>query len=143
MKISGKRLRMLINEKVVGCSTSCTLHAVANLENSDSKDDEGDWVDQDVVSKAWDGSIDALAFVDPTDEDCIQFDDPFDLIGTVVDIHFTETTGEKNRTVNASTGKGRYGKAIVNDVSANAPNGPKATYTISITGKGPLLKGHP
>lgn len=134
---------MLINEKVVGCSTSCTLHAVANLENSASKDDTGDWDDQDVVSKAWDGTIDALAFVDSTDKDCIQFDDPFDLIGTVVDILFTETNGEKNRTVNAATGKGRYGKAIVNDVSVNAPNGANATYSISITGKGALLKGHP
>ena len=58
--IKGQNLRIYIANKCVGASTSCSLHCVANVEAISTKDDEGDFVRNQVVSLSWDATVDAL-----------------------------------------------------------------------------------
>lgn len=79
---------------------------------------------------AGDISADALYSVD-TDATGINGEDALDLIlaGEEVDVTFSPTTGAKNR---ETTGTVYSCKAIVNDISVNAPNRQNVTYSIQM-----------
>lgn len=138
MVIKGQNLRLFLGDKVIACATSCTLHVSADLEDTSTKDDTGDWKKQEATGKSWDCSADALMTVE-TDSSANTLNDIFALIGTQVTIEFLTTSGEKNRVV--ATGFAQHGNAIVNDISINAGNKQNVTYSIQMGGNGPLASG--
>lgn len=139
MILKGQNFRVKLGGKYVAASNSCTLHVAANLEDTSTKDSTGDWSEQEVTGKSWDGSVDALVVIDSSDTDAITGIDATDLIGETVDIEYTQTTGEKNR-ADAASGIKRYGKAIVNDVSQTFSNKQNSTYSMQFQGVGALSK---
>ena len=130
--MKGQNLRILIGSpaKCVAFSTSCTYHLSATLEDSSTKDDAGGFQKQEVTGMAGDISCDALYSVEP-DTTGINGADALDLLlaGQEVDVEFSPTTGDKNRT---ATGTKYSCKALVNDISINAPNRQNVTYTIQM-----------
>lgn len=139
--LKGQNFRVFLKEadafKAVAGATSCSVHLAANLEETSTKDSTGDWQEQEVVSKQWDGSVDALVILN--DSTAIGGLSVIDLIGKTVDIEFQETTGEKNR--EAKTSGVKYsGKAIVNDISQTHGNKANSTFTMQFTGVGELAK---
>lgn len=128
--MKGQNLRILINEKCVAFSTSCTYHLGTELESSSTKDNENGFQKQDVVGLNGDISCDALYSVEP-DASGVNGIDALDILlaGQEVDVEFSPTTGTKNRT---ATGVKYSCKAIVNDISVNAPNRQNVTYTIQM-----------
>lgn len=60
MTIKGQNLRLFVGDSVVAASTSCTLHTAAQVEDSSTKDSDGDWTENEVVGLSWDVSVDAL-----------------------------------------------------------------------------------
>ena len=130
--MKGQNLRILIGSpaKCVAFSTSCTYHLSATLEDSSTKDDAGGFQKQEVTGMAGDISCDALYSVD-ADASGINGTDALDMLlaGQEVDVEFSPTTGDKNRT---ATGTKYVCKAIVNDISINAPNRQNVTYTIQM-----------
>ena len=130
--MKGQNLRILIGSpaKCVAFSTSCTYHLSATLEDSSTKDDAGGFQKQEVTGMAGDISCDALYSVD-ADASGINGTDALDMLlqGQEVDVEFSPTTGDKNRT---ATGTKYTCKAIVNDISINAPNRQNVTYTIQM-----------
>ena len=130
--MKGQNLRILIGSpaKCVAFSTSCTYHLSATLEDSSTKDDAGGFQKQEVTGMAGDISCDALYSVD-ADASGVNGEDALDLLlaGQEVDVEFSATTGDKNRT---ATGTKYSCKALVNDISINAPNRQNVTYSIQM-----------
>lgn len=128
--MKGQNLRILINQKCVAFSTSCTYHLNANLEDSSTKDDVAGFQKQDVTGLAGDISCDALYSVE-TDANGVNGIDALDMMlaGQEVTVEFSPTTGTKNR---EATGTKYTCQAIVNDISINAPNRANVTYTIQL-----------
>lgn len=130
--MKGQNLRILIGSpaKCVAFSTSCTYHLSATLEDSSTKDDAGGFQKQEVTGMAGDISCDALYSVD-ADANGVNGEDALDLLlaGQEVDVEFSATTGDKNRT---ATGNKYTCKALVNDISINAPNRQNVTYSIQM-----------
>lgn len=128
--MKGQNLRIAINGKCVAFSTSCQYHLSANLEDSSSKDNTDDFQKQQVVGLAGDISCDALYSVE-SDATGVNGTDALELIlaGAEVDVTFTPTSGDKNR---SATGTAYSCKALVNDISINAPNRQNVTYTIQM-----------
>jgi hypothetical protein len=101
------------------------------LEDASTKDTEGSFQKQEVTGGAGDISCDALYSVE-TDTTGVNGIDALDMVlaGQEVDVEFSPTTGTKNR---EETGGVKYTcKAIVNDISINAPNRANVTYTIQM-----------
>lgn len=130
--MKGQNLRILLGTpaKCVAFSTSCTYHVSVNLEDSSTKDDGDNFQKQDVVGFAGDISCDALYSV-ATDATGVNGIDALDmtLAGQEVDVEFSPTTGTNNRT---EDGIKYTCKALVNDISINAPNRQNVTYTIQL-----------
>lgn len=128
--MKGQNFRILINQKCVAFSTSCTYHLNANLEDSSTKDDVAGFQKQDVTGLAGDISCDALYSVE-TDANGVNGIDALDMMlaGQEVTVEFSPTTGTKNR---EATGTKYTCQAIVNDISINAPNRANVTYTIQM-----------
>jgi hypothetical protein len=130
--MKGQNLRILIGSpaKCVAFSTSCTYHLSATLEDSSTKDDAGGFQKQEVTGMAGDISCDALYSVD-ADASGVNGEDALDLLltGQEVDVEFSATTGDKNRT---ATGNKYTCKALVNDISVSAANRQNVTYSIQM-----------
>lgn len=130
--MKGQNLRILIGSpaKCVAFSTSCTYHLSATLEDSSTKDDAGGFQKQEVTGMAGDISCDALYSVD-ADASGINGEDALDMLlaGQEVDVEFSATTGDKNRT---ATGTKYTCKALVNDISVSAANRQNVTYSIQM-----------
>lgn len=130
--MKGQNLRILIGSpaKCVAFSTSCTYHLSATLEDSSTKDDAGGFQKQEVTGMAGDISCDALYSVD-ADANGVNGEDALDLLlaGQEVDVEFSATTGDKNRT---ATGTKYTCKALVNDISVSAANRQNVTYSIQM-----------
>lgn len=130
--MKGQNLRILIGSpaKCVAFSTSCTYHLSATLEDSSTKDDAGGFQKQEVTGMAGDISCDALYSVD-ADASGINGEDALDMLlaGQEVDVEFSPTTGDKNRTASGT----KYScKALVNDISVSAANRQNVTYSIQM-----------
>ena len=130
--MKGQNLRILIGSpaKCIAYSTSCTYHLSNTLEDSSTKDDVGGFQKQEVTGMAGDISCDALYAVG-TDSTAVNGEAALDLVlaGAEVDVEFSPTEGANNRT---ATGTKYSCKAIVNDISINAPNRQNVTYTIQM-----------
>lgn len=139
--IKGQNLRLKLGGKYVAFSTNCTVHVSANLEESSTKDSTNNFQQQEITGMSWDASADALYSVD-YDATGMNAVDALDLVlaQQKVEVEFDRAEGNKNR--EAVTGSVKYsGYAWVNDVSVNAPNRQNASYSIQLTGDGPLTKG--
>ena len=128
--MKGQNLRIMIGSpaKCVAFSTGCTYHLSNTLEDSSTKDDVGGFQKQEVTGMAGDISCDALYAVG-SDNTAVNGEAALDLVlaGQEVDVEFSPT--DKNRT---ATGTKYTCKAIVNDISINAPNRQNVTYTIQM-----------
>lgn len=60
--IKGQNLRVLVGDTVIAGATSCTLHVGTNIASRTSKDSPDDWEENQIVSKNWDITTDALVF---------------------------------------------------------------------------------
>jgi predicted secreted protein len=142
--IKGQNLRLKIGDKFVAYATSCTLHISTTLEESSTKDSTNDFQEQEATGTAWDVSTDALYTVS-TDAGAMNGENMLDLFidpaKRRVQVSFLGTAAgsEKNRGTQAGTVFSGY--AWVSDISINATNRQNATYTIQLTGDGPLSTG--
>lgn len=144
MAIKGKNLRVFIGGKCIAAATSCTLHVSAQVEDSSTKDSEGNWSESECTGKSWDISCDALVVLtDPVSGgDAKLADDILDAVGTTVTVTFDQTSGAAsthNRTaVSPASAIKKTGSAILTDVSITAANRQNGTITAQFTGTGAL-----
>lgn len=143
--IKGQNLRVMVqtgssgNPKCIAMATTCTLHVSAQLEDSSTKDSEGDFQEQEVTGLSWDVSTESLVTLVDNGANGELPQDLMSLIlnKTLVTLVFDQTTGTNNRIGQNSAIK-RSGKAYLTDYSLNAQNRKNSTLSCQFTGNGPL-----
>lgn len=134
MAKKGQNLRIFISDKCIAAATDCSIHIGTSLEDSSTKDSSGDWTAQECTGKNWDISSNALVVDDTTSMTYVSVKA---LIGTKVAVKVQETNGDKNREAVAS-GLTLSGNAWVSDITLNATNKQNQTWSVQLTGDGPL-----
>ena len=137
--IKGQNLRVMVGGKCVAMATSCTIHVAAQTEDSSTKDDTGDWAENEVVGLSWDCSTDSLVTLA---DNGTNGELPTDLLSliinkTKVQLTFDTTAGTNNRTGQNSAIK-KSGYAYLTDYSLTAPNRQNSTLTCQFSGTGAL-----
>ena len=129
----------MVGGKCVAMATSCTIHVAAQTEDSSTKDDTGDWAENEVVGLSWDASTDSLVTLS---DNGTNGELPVDLLSliinkTKVQLTFDTTGGTNNRTGQNSAIK-KSGYAYLTDYSLTAPNRQNSTLTCQFSGTGAL-----
>lgn len=137
--IKGQNLRVMVGGKCIAMATSCTFHIATQLEDSSTKDSEGDWQEQDVVGLSWDAQTESLVTLDDNGSNG---ELPQDLLSlminkTKVTLTFDQTAGTNNRVGQNSVIK-KTGDAYITDMSVQAANRQNSTLSVQFTGTGPL-----
>ena len=129
--VKGQNLRIFVDGRAIGAALECQLQLQLNVTPYSTKDDEGAWTKNRVVSLQW--SVTANAVV--TDIDYVEalgISELADLIGQTVQVQLNTTNGEMNR---ESTGQLLAGDAIVSDIQYTAQNRQRTTCQVTLTGK--------
>ena len=126
-------------EKCIAMATSCTFHIATQLEDSSTKDSEGDWQEQEVTGLSWDAQTESLVTLE---DNGTNGELPQDLLSiminkTKVHLVFDQTAGTNNRVAQNSVIK-KSGWAWLNDLSIQAANRQNSTISAQFTGTGPL-----
>lgn len=137
--IKGQNLRIMVGGKCIAMATSCQLHISAQMEDSSTKDDAGNWQTQEFVGLSWDVQTDSLiTLVDNGSNGEL----PTDLLSliisqTKVTLTFDQTAGTNNR-VGQNAAIKRTGYAYLTDYNLVAQNRTAAKLTCQFQGDGPL-----
>lgn len=140
--IKGQNLRVMFDSgdpetpnQCVAASTNCVVHVSAQVQESTTKDNEDDWVENEVVGLNWDVQVDALVIEDEQSSTGVGIQDL--TVGLPYQLIFTRTTGTKNR--QDISGETAYtGAAVLSDLQVNSTNQDVATYTAKFIGNGEL-----
>lgn len=140
--IKGQNLRVMFDSgdpeapnPCVAASTNCVVHVSAQVQESTTKDNENDWVENEVVGLNWDVQVDALVI--ENDQSSTGVGLRYLAVGLLYTLIFTRTTGTKNR--HDISGEIAYrGAAVLSDLQVNSPNQDIATYTAKFSGNGEL-----
>lgn len=133
---------LFVEAKALALATSCKLGLSAETIDTQSKD-SGIWTEKDIKKLSWNASSENVF---SADADANSYDKLFALFiahkpvtlkfGIVGNTDVNEMP-EAGWTLAA----GAYtGKAVITSLEANAPDGDKATFSISFEGTGPLAK---
>ena len=139
----GQNFRCFIDDKCVAAAKTCSFEETAELEDISTKDSTGLAKRNSTKGKSWNGSVDALV-LSAGDPDALDLADLISMIirGTLFPVKFTETEGDKNRTIvsddkNAITASG---KVLINDLTIKSTVNEEITVAIKFMGYGPLTK---
>ena len=147
--IKGKKLMLFVKKSnsyvSVGYATNHTLSTSASTIDVAHKDTAdaggGKWDDQDLDTLSW--TITTENFY-ANDAEGIGYTDLFGYYasGTVLDVKFgiaaDSTTGVPTGGWVAPVSGALVGKAIITSIDVNAPVGDNASFSMTLTGKGPL-----
>lgn len=137
--IKGQNLRVLVGGKCIAMATSCTFHVAAQMEDSSTKDDTGNWQSQEVTGLSWDASTDSLVTLTDNGSNGELPQDIFTamIAMTPVTLTFDTTNGTNNRVAKNGALK-KSGQAYISDISITAANRANSTMTVQFQGNGAL-----
>jgi hypothetical protein len=134
--ISGKLLKFTIGSVVIRCQTDGNITITKDVTTDDPcKDDEG-WTTGTVTSKAWTASFGAKSFLDSIAMNQLDIIDIMLASDEPAEIEFLTTPGDHNFPIDVVLA----GEAYLNNFSWDAPANATSTYTVDLTGNGPLVK---
>lgn len=150
-KILGRNIHVFVGGKSVALATSHSFNISVSTSDVTTKDDFGMFTNNEATSISWDCSSDHFVSAGTDGHSTADILDLV-LIGEKVDVIVSLP-----RPVNAEVPVGGFvpedkqadneffcykGKAIITSCSISAPNGERATYSISMTGCGKLEKAY-
>lgn len=133
--VKGQNLRVFIGSRAIAAALDCQLQLQLNVTPYSTKDDEGAFTKNRVVSLQWSVTANA-AVTDDAELDAIGVADLADMIGQSVQVQLNTTNGEKNR---EELQQLLAGEAILSDVQYTAQNRQRSTCQITLTGKKNML----
>lgn len=139
-KILGQHLRLFTEKngemQCIAAATNNVIHISADVAEDTTKDSDGDWIENGIVSLNWDTSADALVLINDA-ETAITADDLLTMMEAEIPIYvkFSTAAGQNNRVAQNAL---LSGYAIISDFSTNAAVGEDATYTVQLQGVGDL-----
>ena len=114
--VLGKDLMLFVEAKALALATSCKLGLSAETIDTQSKD-SGIWTEKDIKKLSWNASSENVFSADGNTD-----------VNEMPEAGWTLAAGAYT------------GKAVITSLEANAPDGDKATFSISFEGTGPLAK---
>lgn len=140
--VLGKDLMLFVEGEAIALATSCKLGLSAETIDTQSKD-SGIWTEKDVKKLSWNASSENVF---SADDKVNSYDKLFELFlahapvtlkfGIVANPDVNEMPAE-----GWTLAAGAYtGTAVITSLEANAPDGDKATLSISFEGTGPIAK---
>lgn len=132
-------MRVMVGGKCIAMATSCTFHVAAQMEDSSTKDDTGNWQSQEVTGLSWDASTDSLVTLTDNGSNGELPQDIFTamIAMTPVTLTFDTTNGTNNRVAQNGALK-KSGQAYISDISITAANRANSTMTVQFQGNGAL-----
>lgn len=131
--IKGQNLRIFVGGKTIAAALECSLSVQMNVQQQSTKDDDGDFASQIVMSLQWSVSVTNAVTTEANRNDAATLEG---YIGQTVNVELAMAGG------NLNSEKGDIllaGKAILSDVQITAENRRRGTCTIQLTGKKDLL----
>lgn len=133
--VKGQNLRLFVGSRAIAAALDCQLQVQLNVTPYSTKDDEGSFTKNRVVSLQWSVTANAVV-VDDVELDAIGAAELTDLVGQDVQVQLNTTNGDKNR---EGVEQLLAGEAIVSDVQYTAQNRQRSTYQVTLTGKKNML----
>ena len=137
--IKGQNLRVMVGGKCIAMATSCTFHVAAQMEDSSTKDDTGNWQSQEVTGLSWDASTDSLVTLTDNGSNGELPQDIFTAMIAMTPVTLTcDTTNGTNNRVAQNGALKKSGQAYISDISITAANRANSTMTVQFQGNGAL-----
>ena len=137
-KIKGQNFRVFVAGSAVPEAVSCSVQISGNMEDSSTKDTEGDYTNEQMVSKSWQVQVDNYQATAAALKALLtRFN-----AGTAVAVKFDQTVtteGTQNRTA-AGADFARTGSALLVDVNITANNRSVINVSTTYQGTGALSK---
>lgn len=140
--VLGKDMMLFVEAKALALATSCKLGLSAETIDTQSKD-SGIWTEKDIKKLSWNASSENVF---SADADANSYDKLFALFiaHKPVTLKFGIVGNPDVNEMPAAgwtLANGAYtGKAVITSLEANAPDGDKATFSISFEGTGAITK---
>lgn len=135
-KIKGQNFRLFESGAAVPEATNCTVTYQGNTEDTSTKDTEGFWNQETVVSKSWSAQVDSYQ----SEPEQLQAIVGVFVAAQPVQVGWDQTTGAantKNRT-GANASFKRSGQALLNDLSIQFNDRQAVSVTSQYQGTGAL-----
>lgn len=141
-QVLGKDLMLFVNGKAIALATSCKIGVSAETIDTQSKD-SGVWNEKDIKKIGWNCSSENCF---SADADINSYDKLFVLMVAAqpIDIAFGIPSNKANGLPAAGwtlPAKPYQGKALITSLELNAPDGDKATFSVTLDGTGELTNG--
>lgn len=139
----GQNFRVFIDDKCVAAAKTCSFEETAELEDISTKDSTGSAKQNSTKGKSWNGSVDALVLnLTDTGAQALDYFIKKIVSGVKVNVKFTETEGDQNRTPVADPANEIKvtGSALINDVTIKSTVNEEISLSIKFIGYGPLTK---
>lgn len=142
-QVLGKDLMLFADSKAIALATSCKLGISAETIDTQSKD-SGIWNEKDIKKLGWNCSSENLFSAD-ADANANTYDTLFALMiaRKPIDIAFGIPTNKADKLPSSGwtlPAAPYRGKALITSIELNAPDGDKATFSVSLDGTGELAK---
>lgn len=135
-KLKGQNFRAFIGGSAVSEESSCQVSITGNTESSKTKDSEGSYNQEQMVSRGWQVQVDSYQATAAELKAVITMFNSDSKV--TVGWDQTETTaGTQNRTA-ANADFARSGQAILNDFTISASNRQNTTLSRQFQGSGAL-----
>ena len=132
-KIKGQNFRVILEHDAVPEETNCSVTLTNNAESSSTKDTEGLYDQDTIVSTSWNVSVDSFQAEVSQIKTIIGM---FNAAGQL-SVGFDQTAGSQNRTPQSAVFS-RSGDALLNDVNFQFNDRQTATTTLQFQGTGAL-----
>lgn len=132
-KIKGQNFRLLVGSGVVPEATNCSITITGNTEDTSTKDTDGFYSKDTVVSTSWQAQVDSYD-ADPSNLQALVT--TFNA-GQPVAVGWDQTSGSGNGTA-ASANFSRSGNALLNDLTFTFNDRQTCSVSSQYQGTGPL-----
>lgn len=132
-KIRGQHFRLFVDSAAVPEETNVSITLSGNTEDTSSKDTEGLYAKEDVVSTAWSAQVDSYQ-ADPSQLRAILT--TFNAAAPVA-VGWDQTAGSQNRVAQNANFK-RSGQALLNDFSMQFDDRTAVNVSLQFQGTGAL-----
>lgn len=132
-KIKGQNFRLIVEGDPVPEAVSCSVTITGNTEDTSTKDSEGMYTQETIVSTSWSASVDSYQ---ATETELKALVTVFNAAEAVT-VGWSQTEGTMNRDI-AAAGFNRSGSALLNDFSMQFSDRETVTVTSQYQGTGAL-----
>ena len=132
-KIKGQNFRLLQNSNAIPEATNCSITLQGNTEDTSTKDTEGLFTQEAIVSNQWSAQVDTYQ----SDTDALRSIISTFIAAQAVPVGWDQTGGSQNRVAQNANFK-RSGNALLNDFTMNFNDRETVAVSLQFQGTGAL-----